>query len=183
MHNEVLVWEQLYATHMTDDIMILTHFTHSFTAERVLVSFLSPKYTTLWSQIQRKHYVSEEHFDLLSETRKHNKATFHKLCRQNKSDISSRKGRKANSTVKNPGKYTINISASSTFCTFYHHFLDNSATSKTHLQKYCQVLNRTESVTPTVLLLWLWSSSCDIFHYFAGYSAILCPCVPTSYRP
>lgn len=30
MHNEVLVWEQLYATHMTDDIMILTHFTHIY---------------------------------------------------------------------------------------------------------------------------------------------------------
>ena len=124
----------------------------TFSAETVTASPLSPKYTTLWSWTQGKHYVSEESFSQLAETRKTIKATFRMLCRQDilwKSDACSRKGKKPNSTVKSPGKHTINLSASSTFCIFYHQVLDISATSKTRLQKYCKVLNRPESVTHT----------------------------------
>lgn len=149
----------------------------TFAAEGVLVALLSPKYTTLWSQTQGKHYVSEEHFSQLAETRKTNKATFHMLCRQDKSDTYNRKERKANFTVKNLGNNTINIAASSTFCILYHHFLDNSVTSKTHLQKYRQVLNRTESVTPTLLLLWLCDLSLSCFSLFCrllGHPVTLC---------
>lgn len=148
MHNEVVVWEWLYATHMTDDIMILTHFTHIFCRNSYSLSSLPKIYHIMilntgqalckWRAFQTTCWDKENwqsNFPYAVQARYFIK----------KSDACSRKERKANSTVKSLGKYTINLSASSTFYIFYHQVLDNSATSKTHLQKYCQVLNRTDS--------------------------------------
>lgn len=81
IHNKVVVWEWLYATHMTDYIMILTHFTQIFCRNSYSLSSL-PKIYHIVIQNKGKHYVSEEHFSQLAETRKTNKATLHTLCRQ-----------------------------------------------------------------------------------------------------